>query len=133
MDDVKQTFPATLDGLSGATCFLQGYLKEAGCLGKVAAALMVAMDEIASNIVHYSGASDFSLSVSCPDDSVCVVFSDNGRSFDPLGREDPDISLSVEEREIGGLGLLMVKRMMDEVRYVREDDRNVLTIRKKRS
>jgi len=132
MNDSTQTFPATLEGLSTATQFLQSALDGAGCSEKVKTSMMVAMDEIASNIVYYSGAKEFELAVSFSDDSVRVVFADSGAAFDPLGAEDPDISLPAEKRGIGGLGLLMVKRMMDELHYVHDGDRNVLTLVKKR-
>jgi len=132
MSEKAQMFPATLEGLAAATQFLQSCLDTASCSEKARAALMVAMDEIASNIVNYSGASGFDLSVSSSDDSVRVVFSDNGKAFDPMEKGDPDISLPAEERQIGGLGLFMVKRMMDETHYVRQGFRNVLTIVKKK-
>ena len=56
---------------------------------------------------------------------------DRGIPFDPLARRDPDINLSAEEREIGGLGIFMVKKTMDEVRYERIENQNVLTMIKK--
>jgi len=132
MEEDVRTFPATLEGLSAATQFLQGRLVDVGCAEKTKAALMVAMDEIASNIVHYSGAPDFDLSVSFPGDSVRLVFSDAGKAFDPLGKEEPDVSLPAEERSIGGLGLFMVKRMVDDLHYAHEGGRNVLTLQKRR-
>jgi len=132
MNDCMKKFPATLEGLSAATQFLQSSLNDAGCSEKTKSSLMVAMDEIASNIVYYSGAKEFEVDVSFSDDSVRVVFSDSGTAFDPLGKDDPDVSLPAEHRDIGGLGLFMVKRMMDELHYVHDGDRNVLTIVKRR-
>jgi len=132
MKDVKRTFPATLEGLSAATRLLQNSLEEAGCVENVKSSLMVAMDEIASNIVFYSGARDFDLSVSFPEDFVKVVFADRGKAFDPLKAEVPDVSLPAEKRDVGGLGLFMVRRMMDEFHYVHEGDRNVVTLLKRR-
>ena len=60
-----------------------------------------------------------------------ITFIDKGVPYDPLTRPDPDITLSAEERQIGGLGIYMVKRSMDDLAYRREDGRNVLTIRKR--
>ena len=130
---VTRAFPASLEGLADATQFLQRRLDAADCAEKTKSAMMVAIDEIASNIVRYSGAPDFTVQVVVEEASVSVVFSDAGKKFNPLAKEDPDVSLSADERAIGGLGLFMVKRMMDEVTYDHVDGRNVLTLRKSRA
>ena len=130
---VTRAFPASLEGLADATQFLQRRLDAADCAEKTKSAMMVAIDEIASNIVRYSGAPDFTVQVVVEETSVSVIFSDAGKKFDPLAKEDPNVSLSADERAIGGLGLFMVKRMMDEVTYNHVDGRNVLTVRKRRT
>ena len=130
---VTRAFPASLEGLADATLFLQRRLDAAECAEKTKSAMMVAIDEIASNIVRYSGAPDFTVQVVVEEASVSVVFSDAGKKFKPLEKADPNVSLSADERAIGGLGLFMVKRMMDEVTYDHVDGRNVLTIRKSRA
>ena len=130
---VTRAFPASLEGLADATLFLQRRLDAAECSEKTKSAMMVAIDEIASNIVRYSGAPDFTVQVVVEDAFVIVVFSDAGKKFNPLEKKDPDVSLSVDERAIGGLGLFMVKRMMNEVKYEHLDGRNVLTLRKSRT
>ena len=130
---VTRAFPASLEGLADATKFLLRRLDAADCAEKTKSAMMVAIDEIASNIVRYSGAPDFTVRVVVEDASVSVIFSDAGKKFNPLEKKDPDVSLSVDERAIGGLGLFMVKRMMDEVTYDHVDGRNVLTLRKSRA
>ena len=61
---------------------------------------------------------------------ITIQFLDNGKPFNPLAKEDADITLSAEEREIGGLGILMVKKSMDAVEYNYEDGKNILTIKK---
>jgi len=135
MNDNEQTFPATMEGLAEASAFLMSILGPSNCPPKVKSQVMVAMDEIASNIVHYSGAPDFTVSVGLPDAPpyVMLTFSDGGKPYNPLEKADPDVTLSAEERSIGGLGIFMVKKMMDEIEYVYENGRNVLTIGKKRS
>ena len=75
---------------------------------------------------------DFTVQVVVEDATVSVVFSDAGKKFNPLEKKDPDVSLSVDERAIGGLGLFMVKCMMDKVTYDHVDGRNVLVVGKKR-
>ena len=62
--------------------------------------------------------------------SVIITFIDNGIPYDPLKKEDPDITLSAEERDIGGLGIYMVKKTMDAVSYEYKDGCNILTIKK---
>ena len=91
---------------------------------------MVVLDEIVSNIVRCSGASGFSIGlVDLGGSGIEMVFSDDGAPFDPTGDvEIPDITAGVEEREIGGLGIFMVKKMSKSVKYVREVGRNVLTV-----
>lgn len=129
------TFPATMAGLAEATEYLGLTLDKAGCPIASRTKLMIAMDEIASNIVRYSGAADFMIEIDFPEDpdAVRVSFSDAGRPFDPLTSKEPDLTLPVEKREVGGLGLFMVKKMMDNVSYAHENGRNVLTISKLRS
>jgi len=129
-----KTFPATIAGLGEATEFLSRTLEASGrCPMPVVTSLMVAHDEIGSNIVHYSGAPDFTLEIELLDDAVgaSVTFSDAGTPYDPLKRVDPDVSLPVEDRAIGGLGLLMVKKMNDDVTYAHRDGRNILTVTKR--
>ena len=60
-----------------------------------------------------------------------ISFIDEGIAFNPLNKKDPDISLKAEDREIGGLGIYMVKKSMDDVTYQREGNKNILTIRKR--
>ncbi len=63
--------------------------------------------------------------------TVEITFIDQGKPYDPLAKSDPDVTLSAEERQIGGLGIYMVKKSMDDVRYRYERGRNILTIQKK--
>ena len=132
----KFTFEATVDGLAKALATLEELLDGAGCPVAAKTKLMVAMDEVASNIVHYSGAPDFDVEIDFPEnpDAVRVSFSDSGKAFDPL-TEAPvaDMTAPVEDRQVGGLGMFMVKKMMDNVEYVHENGRNILTISKLRS
>lgn len=91
---------------------------------------MVVLDEIVSNIVRCSGASGFSIGLTnLEDGGMEMVFTDDGAPFDPTGdAKDPDITAGIEDREIGGLGIFMVRKMARSVKYVREAGRNVLTV-----
>ena len=62
---------------------------------------------------------------------MVVTFIDNGKAYNPLAKEDPDVALAAEEREIGGLGIYMVKKSMDEISYEYKDGQNILRIKKK--
>ncbi|MCR5485445.1 MAG: ATP-binding protein, partial [Clostridiales bacterium] len=64
-------------------------------------------------------------------ETIKMTFCDRGVAFDPLAKDDPDITASADERQIGGLGIFMVKKSMDKVEYKRENDKNILTIYKK--
>ena len=94
--------------------------------------LLVAADEIFANIVRYSGATRWSMSVMLTHnpDGVRLILSDDGKPFDPLAHRDPDTTLSAAEREIGGLGILIVKKTMSPVTYRRRNGNNILTMGK---
>ena len=103
------------------------------CSAKIQNQIRIAVDEIFSNIARYAyhpkvGGAVVRITVG---DVVIIEFEDSGTPYDPLAKEDPDVSLSAEEREIGGLGLFMVKNLMDSVEYRREGTKNMLTIRKR--
>lgn len=96
----------------------------------------VSMDEILTNIASYAygeGSGDIDIDYSLDEETrlLTVVIADKGTPFDPLAKEDPDIALSAKERKIGGLGIFIVKKVMDEATYRREEDKNVLTLWKR--
>lgn len=97
---------------------------------KVIAQVNVAVDEIFSNIARYSGATCATLGCEVEQGRAILRFTDNGRPYDPTRQPDPDTTLGAEEREIGGLGIFMVKKTMDRIAYSYRDGMNVLTIEK---
>ena len=127
----KISLPPELDRLPEAVAFFEDILSAAGASMKTIARVNVAVDEIFSNIARYSGATGVTLGCALSDGSVTLRFSDNGRPYDPTGKPDPDTTLSAEERDIGGLGIFMVKKTMDEVSYEYADGLNILTLVKK--
>ena len=132
---MRFTFEAKLEALGGATERITAALTEAGCPVKVLHKLLIALDEIASNIIRYSGASNYTVDIEFPEDpdAVVIEFSDAGKAFNPLTEApEPDVTKSCAEREIGGLGMFMVKRLMDNVSYRHENGLNILTISKLR-
>ena len=95
----------------------------------------LAVEEIFVNIAHYSGAEEAEISAGFEyggDDRgmLQVIFSDAGKPFDPLAKPDPDITLSAEERGIGGLGIFLTKKFMDSVEYEFSGGKNILKIKK---
>ena len=130
-----RTFPPTQEGIETASAFLDE------TLGRFASnplnfqtaklpTLHIILDEICSNIVKHSGASGFEMDVELLADpaGVRLTFIDDGKPYDPLTHEDPDTSIPLAERAIGGLGIMMVKKMADSVSYERVHDRNYLTV-----
>ena len=97
---------------------------------KVIAQVNVAIDEIFSNIARYSGATSATVGCEVEEGRAVLRFTDNGRPYDPTRQSDPDTTLGAEEREIGGLGIFMVKKTMDRIAYTYADGMNVLTLEK---
>lgn len=96
--------------------------------------LNLALEEAVVNVMNYayedSGLIDLSAKV--VDSEIIFVLEDSGKAFDPTKVEDPDITLSAEDRDIGGLGIFLVQQLMSGVTYSREDGKNVLTMIYKR-
>ena len=129
------TVDATLDNLEVVQNFVSEELETQGCSMKVMMQIEIAVEEIYVNIVHYAynpeiGKATIRCEVTDNPMQVIIQFMDSGVPFDPLAKEDADITLSAEERQIGGLGIFMVKKSMDEVSYEYKEGKNVLTIRK---
>ncbi|MBR0068414.1 MAG: SpoIIE family protein phosphatase, partial [Kiritimatiellae bacterium] len=129
-DVVTHEYVPTMEDLARATDDLAAALKPVPAKAKNK--LLVAADEIFANIVRYSGATRWSLSVVLTHnpEGVRLVISDDGKPFDPLIHRDPDTTLSAAEREVGGLGILIVKKTMSPVTYRRRNGNNILTIGK---
>lgn len=132
-DMKKISIVPALDKLPEATAFFEDMLSDAGVSMKIIAQVNVAVDEIFSNIARYSDATLATLGckISESEGLITLRFSDNGRPYDPTETPDPDTTLSAEEREIGGLGIFMVKKTMNEVLYEYKDGLNILTLVKR--
>lgn len=110
---------------------LQEELEKVGCPMEKQMAMEVCAEEIFVNIASYAYAEKegtVHITVETEKDSISLCFQDQGIPYDPLKREDPDTTLPEEERQIGGLGIFMVKNMMDEVSYEYKDGFNCLTM-----
>ena len=120
-----------LESIDAIIAFVEECLAEQDAPMKVALQINIAVDEIFSNIARYSGATSVSVGCEAKKNCVALRFADNGRPYDPTEKADPDITLSAKERDIGGLGIFMVKKTMDEVAYEHTDGFNILTIQKR--
>lgn len=130
------TIDATIENIPVVTDFVNGQLEKYGCPMKAQIQIDVAIDELFGNIARYAyapGVGQATVRVELKNDppSAEITFIDNGVPYDPLKSADPDMSLSAEERQIGGLGIYMVKKSMDAVTYEYKDGRNILRITKK--
>ena len=130
--EASMTVPATLEAVAQLTDFAAGVLNRHGFTGKVRNSVMIAFDEIASNIARYSGSGEMSVTIETAElpKAVRVTFRDRGQAWNPLDHSDPDVTLPAEERPIGGLGILMVKKLVDGVTYERVGDTNTFSFRK---
>lgn len=127
---------ATLDNLSEVLLFIDRELMAADCGIRSKMSIDVAVEELYVNIARYAYTPNVGEAEICvdilEDPRTCeITFIDSGVPYDPLAKKDPDISLPADEREIGGLGIFMVKKSMDDMRYEYRDGQNVLTISKK--
>ena len=120
--------------LDNVLSFADTILEELGCSVKAQMQIDIAIEEIFVNIAHYAYPESEGEAVIYVEPgegpSVTITFEDEGIPYDPLQNEDPDITLSAEDRPIGGLGIFMVKKSMDEVSYEYKDGKNRLTIKK---
>lgn len=132
----ERIFPTSQDQLGPVQDFIAEELERCDCPPRVKFQIDVAVEEIFINIAHYAyhpgqaGTATIRCCVGGDPLQVTIQFLDNGKPFNPLAKEDTDITLSAEERGIGGLGILMVKKSMDAVDYAYENGSNVLTIKK---
>ena len=97
--------------------------------------LNLVLEEAVANIINYAYPKDehesIYLSARMHEDSIVLVLTDTGKEFDPTMAPEVDVTLSAEERQIGGLGIFLIRQIMNEVRYERIDGKNVLTLEKK--
>ena len=108
--------------------FAKSLTEKLAVVPKIANKVSIAVDEIYSNIINYSGAELATISYEIKDGRLYMTFTDDGIPYNPLEAEEPDITLSAEERKIGGLGIFMVKKMTESMEYTYEDDKNILSL-----
>ena len=129
------TIAATVENIGTVTDFVDAQLEALDCPMKAQMQINIAIDELFGNIAHYAynpdvGEATVRVEVEEEPLSVIITFIDGGVPYDPLQAAEPDTTLSAEERTLGGLGIFMVRKSMDEITYRYENGRNILSIRK---
>ena len=128
------TLPAAAENIEKAVEFVNVQLEAAGCPPKVTVQIDIAIDELFGNIAHYAYGKDTgeaTVRVEVTEEpAVIITFIDSGIPYNPLEKPDPDVAQSLEERQIGGLGIFMVKKSMDDITYEYKDGQNILRIKK---
>lgn len=126
---------ATLDDIPEVTDFVEDALDVMGCPQADKLKIDIIVDEIFSNICNYAyegkpGIAAIIIEETQDPHGVRLIFADKGMPYNPLEKEDPDISMALEDRAIGGLGVFMVKQSVDEINYSYSNGRNILTVKK---
>lgn len=129
------TLTAKTENIEKITAFVDGQLEMYDCPPKAKIQIDIAIDELFGNIAQYAynpgeGPATVRVEVTENPLSVILTFIDKGVPYNPLEKSDPDISLSSEDRQIGGLGIYMVKKTMDEIVYEYKDGQNILKVKK---
>ena len=116
--------------------FVRDLLTDAGCDETVIMQSCMAAEEIFTNIAYYAyddgeaGNATIRIKVDREGREMELVFIDSGKRYDPLAKEDPDITLATSKRKVGGLGIFMAKQVMDEIAYDYQDGKNILKMKK---
>ena len=131
----KLTMKAERENIPEVIDFVDRELDELGCPEKTKTQINIAIDELYGNIASYAyGEENGGVTVIIDGDStpgaVSISFQDEGKPFNPLESGEPDVTLPARERKVGGLGIFLVRKSMDDVRYEYRDGKNILTIRK---
>ncbi|MBR1709926.1 MAG: ATP-binding protein [Clostridia bacterium] len=130
------TVPATLENIPVVTAFIDEQLEAVDCSMKAQMQIDITIDELFGNIAHYAypdGTGEAMVRFDFDETArmASIAFIDGGVPFNPLEKADPDVTLSTEERGIGGLGIFMVKKSMDKLEYHYENGFNILIIHKR--
>lgn len=100
----------------------------------VVSSLNLVLEEAISNIIFYAyddnDEHEIVITAEKNAQAISLSITDDGKAFDPTKKEKPDVSLSAENREIGGLGIFLIGKIMDSIEYKREDEKNTLTLTK---
>lgn len=135
VNHIQRVFAAKREMLAEVIAFIEGKLEEAGCPMKTLMQITVAAEEAFINVASYSypeseGTVTVDAEITDVPRTLVLTFTDQGIPYDPLAKADPDVTAAAEDRQIGGLGIYMFKKLMDEVSYEYRDGKNILTMKK---
>ena len=122
------------ENLPKAIDFITEFFEKSGASQKTVMQMQLVAEEVFVNVAHYAyegGVGDVEITMKKEGEKAVVIFTDRGKPYDPLFAPEPDVTLSAEERQIGGLGVFMTKKMTDDISYRYEDGKNILTLEKK--
>lgn len=126
----RVSWPARLESLPLVQEYVENLAQRSGINGKRLIQLSVALEEVVVNIINHAygqkGRGDILVGFDDQAEAVVVSLSDTGLAFNPLEAAEPDVEMALLDRPIGGLGIMMVKKLMDEVRYERRNNENIL-------
>ena len=129
------TLPNDIETIPQLNEFIDTVAEEIGLDMSLTMSLNLAIEEAVVNVMEYAypegEQGNVDIEVSADDKWLTFIISDNGIPFDPTTQEDADTTLSAEERPIGGLGIFLVRQLMDSINYQRENGKNILTLSKK--
>lgn len=122
------TVPGTREGVQSGKRALDAFVDAHGLPASARWRFQVALDEVLANIISHGGASDVDLLFGLDDDVLSLEVTDRGAAFDPLQAAPPDTGAGLDDRRPGGLGIMLVRTLMDAVRYERRGAHNHLTM-----
>ena len=129
---IHRSWPATLDSLTSIQDYIQHHAVQAGVQTQQIFSIQLIVDEVIANITNYAyphtDSGMITIGIEFSKDTFSISFSDDGPPFNPLDATPPDITESIDDREIGGLGIFMVRQMADKIEYNRHDNKNSLTV-----
>ena len=129
------TLPNDIETIPQLNEFIDTVAEEIGLDMSLTMSLNLAIEEAVVNVMEYAylegEQGNVDIEVSADDRWLTFIISDNGIPFDPTTQKDADTTLSAEERHIGGLGIFLVRQLMDSINYQRKDGKNILTLSKK--
>lgn len=135
--EVRVTVKNRIEDLLRVNTIFESFATQHNIAGRLRYHLLVSIEEVLTNIIKYGfdeeGIHNIHITFRRVEEHIEMEFEDRGREFNPLEVEEPDLDLPIEERQLGGLGIHLVKKMVDEAKYRREGDRNILLLRKIRT
>ena len=132
--EVKVTVKNRIEDLLLVNSLFESFATQHDISGRLRYHLLVSIEEILTNIIKYGfdeeGVHPIHITFRRVEEQIEMEFEDRGREFNPLEIGEPDLDSPIEDRQLGGLGIHLVKKMVDEAKYRREGDRNILLLRK---